>query len=310
MQGGGARRRDGSPASAVGRPRPKLATPRRTERDTLRRALSQNFLRDDGADAFVELLSSDRQLLTVEVGAGEGILTKRLARRYDHLVAYEVDPFFADRLRPKIDRLANVRLVVADFLASLPPDEPFQLVGNVPFSVTSPIVDWCLGAPTMTFATIITQLEYTLKRTGGYGRWSLLTILTWPMFDWQMLGRIRRVQFRPVPRVDAGVLHLARRAKPLLPSSTMGAYRRMVELGFTGIGGSLAASLRRAYSKAQVAEAFRTAQLDPAVVVAFVSPEQWLDLFAVLGPHAAGNARNRPRVAGNAPNRPPRAPRR
>lgn len=248
----------------------------------LRRTLSQNFLRHAGAEAFVDLVPVDTESLVLEVGAGEGIVTDRLAARYDRVVAYEIDPHVARKLTARVDRLGNVRIVVDDFLAAPEPDEPFQVVGNVPFSLTSPIVDWCLRARWMISATIITQLEYAKKRTGAYGRWSLLTILTWPDFDWELRGQIARSQFRPVPSVDAGVMHLARRVAPLIPPQRFAAYRRMVELGFTGVGGTLYASLCRAYVARQVTDAFHAARLDRGTVVAFVTPEQWLDLFKSL----------------------------
>jgi 23S rRNA (adenine-N6)-dimethyltransferase len=173
-------------------------------------------------------------------------------------------------------------VVIGDFLAARPPREPFQVVGNAPFSLTSPIVDWCLSARAMTGATLITQLEYARKRTGAYGRWSLRTISTWPQVQWELLGTISRTQFRPVPRVDAGILRIARRDQPLIDPARLGAYQDAVRLGFGGVGGSLQASLRRSYPAAQLAAAFRTAGIERGAVVGFVSPAQWIELFRVL----------------------------
>jgi 23S rRNA (adenine-N6)-dimethyltransferase len=148
--------------------------------------------------------------------------------------------------------------------------------------VTSPIVDWCLAARSMTSATLITQLEYARKRTGAYGRWSRRTVSTWPQVHWELCGRIGREQFRPVPRVDAGILRITRRPEPLIPPSRQPAYQRLVQVGFTGIGGSLLASLRRDYPAARLAAAFRAAGVERSAVVAFVSPGQWIELFRIL----------------------------
>ncbi len=254
------------------------------DRGYLRRALSQNFLRDAGARQFLSLVAADPVPLAVEVGAGEGVLTGDLARRYPRVLAYEVDPAMAQRLRNRVAAFGNVRVIVGDFLAARPPREPFQVVGNVPFSITSAIVSWCLRADRLTSATIITQAEFAKKRSGAYGRWTRLTIMTWPEFSWELRGQIRRSEFRPVPKVDAGVLCLTRRPEPLIPAARLAAYRRMVELGFTGLGGTLSASLRRSYSAGQVTAAFRDAGLDRHTVVAFVTPDQWLRLFAALEP--------------------------
>jgi 23S rRNA (adenine-N6)-dimethyltransferase len=219
-----------------------------------------------------------RDDLVYEVGAGRGRLTAELLRRCGHLVAYEVDPEMAAAL-PRHDRL-TVR--AEDFLAAGPPPERFAVVGNIPYALTSAVVDWCLRARTLDRATLVTQLEYARKRTGDYGRWSRLTVRTWPEFSWRLAGRIPRTAFRPVPRVDGGILQLVRRGSPLVRPDLLPAYRSIVDLGFTGVGGSLSASLTRRYGPRRVSAAFRATRLDPGAPVGAVWPEQWLTLFRLL----------------------------
>jgi 23S rRNA (adenine-N6)-dimethyltransferase len=251
---------------------------RKTERDRTRRALSQTFLHDPGAlDQVVRAARPSRTDLVLEVGAGDGRLTRALAATARRVVAYEVDPALAATLVAP----DNVVSRHEDFLAIKPPREPFAVVGNIPYALTAPIVRWCLDAPALTSATLVTQLEYARKRTGDYGRWSRLTVETWPRFRWALAGRIPRHKFRPVPRVDSGILRLERRPVVLVPPERMPAYRRFVEVGFGGEGGSLHASLRRRYPARRVDAAFRAARLDASTVVGHVWPEQWLLLFRV-----------------------------
>ncbi|MFI6264761.1 ErmE/ErmH/ErmO/ErmR family 23S rRNA (adenine(2058)-N(6))-methyltransferase [Micromonospora sp. NPDC051006] len=256
---------------------------RATERDRSRRVLSQNFLTDPAAiDRVVRSARSDPAGLLLEVGAGRGQLTRPLAAHCGRLVAYEVAPAAAAELAVVCAALPHVRHRQADFLTAEPPAEPFAVVGNIPWSLTSAVVRWCLAAPGLRAATLLTQLEYARRRSGDYGRWTRLTVSTWPEFSWQLAGRVPRTAFRPVPRVDAGILRIDRRGEPLLSPAALPAYRRMVELGFGGVGGSLAASLRRRYPPARVAAALRATRLDPATPVGHVWPEQWLVLFRLL----------------------------
>jgi 23S rRNA (adenine-N6)-dimethyltransferase len=256
---------------------------RRTDAGRRRRELSQNYLRSpQAARQFLRAVRLDPDGLCLEVGAGEGILTARLAVMCREVIAYEIDLALAARLQSRISGHENVRLVMGDFLAARPPARPFQVVGNAPFSLTAPIVDWCLRSSRMTIATLITQLEYARKRTGGYGRWSLLTVTSWPQFRWELRGRIPRTQFQPVPRVDAGILQLERRAEPLIRPARQAAYRQLVQAGFSGVGGSVQASLRRSYPPDKVAAACASAGLDRRTVVAFVSPDQWVQIFRAL----------------------------
>ncbi|MGA5897264.1 23S rRNA (adenine(2058)-N(6))-methyltransferase Erm(O) [Streptomyces venetus] len=249
------------------------------------RALSQNFLADRAtAERFARLaVPQDRPIpLLLEVGAGKGALTVPLARRCRELRAYEIDSRLVPVLRGRLSGTPHVRVVGGDFLALRPPRTPFSVAGNVPFSRTAAVVDWCLRAPALTDATLLTQLEYARKRTGDYGNWTLLTVRSWPRYEWRLLGRVDRRGFRPVPRVDAGVLRLERRATPLLDDTAYRSWRSLVELGFSGVGGSLHASLRRAHPRRRVDAAFRAARLAPGALVGEVTPARWLRLHEVL----------------------------
>lgn len=257
---------------------------RRTGAGDNRRRFSQNFLTDPGvARHLVRVAGVGPEDLVVEVGPGEGALTRFLAPTARRVLAYEIDPRLAGRLRERYrDPASGVRVVHADLTRVRPPREEFHVVANIPYARTADILRWCLAAPELASATLLTQLEYARKRTGGFGRWSRLTVLTWPQWSWALAGRIDRRRFRPVPRVDSGILVLRRRRTPLVEPERMPGYRRMVELGFGGVGGSLGASLRRAHPARRVDRALAGARVGPNTPVGRVSPEQWLEVFGAL----------------------------
>ncbi|RFS84369.1 ErmE/ErmH/ErmO/ErmR family 23S rRNA (adenine(2058)-N(6))-methyltransferase [Actinomadura spongiicola] len=249
--------------------------------------MSQNFLADPAVIArYARAVGDGPGDLVVEAGAGDGRITAALAARAGRVIAYEIDPVLARRLAERCRDLPNVRYVTGDFLRARPPRGPFHLAGNIPYAATSRIVAWALDAPGLESATLVTQVEYARKRAGDYGRWSLVTVRTWPVFSWRMGMRVPRDRFRPVPRVDSAVLRLDRRDRPLLPPTAMDAYVRCVEVGFTGVGGTLHASLRRAYPRARVDAAFAVAGVPRGAVVAHVHPDQWVAVARVLHGHA------------------------
>ncbi|MBV2366442.1 ErmE/ErmH/ErmO/ErmR family 23S rRNA (adenine(2058)-N(6))-methyltransferase [Streptomonospora nanhaiensis] len=260
---------------------PRTTSADRGRRTGNRRRYSQNFLTDPAAARTLVRASGVGPADTVvEVGAGDGMITRHLLPACAHLTAYEIDPRLADRLHRRFG--ARARVVRADFRTAHPPSTPFHVVGNIPYAITADIVDWCLAAPALRTATLITQLEYARKRTGGFGRWSRLTVLHWPHFSWRMGPRISRDRFTPVPRVDSAVLLLRRRPRPLLPARALGDYRRLVETGFTGVGGSLRASLRTAAPARRLDAALAAAGVPRDALVAEVSPDQWITLFTRL----------------------------
>jgi len=249
------------------------------------RALSQNFLADRATAEFVARLAvpHGHQIpLLLEVGAGKGALTAKLAPHCHELHAHEIDPRLVPKLRTRFSATPQVHVIAGDFMDTRPPRTPFSVAGNVPFSRTADIVDWCLRAPALTDATLLTQLEYARKRTGDYGSWTLLTVRSWPRYDWRLVGRVDRRRFSPVPRVDAGIVRIERRRMPLLEPTELRGWRHLVELGFSGVGGSLHASLRRAHPRRRVDAAFRAARLDPQALVGEVSPDHWLRLHEEL----------------------------
>ncbi|MEV6773295.1 ErmE/ErmH/ErmO/ErmR family 23S rRNA (adenine(2058)-N(6))-methyltransferase [Nocardia sp. NPDC051030] len=250
----------------------------RTPRDRARRELSQNFLVDPYAIGLI-VKAADPVGAVLEPGAGEGALTWALAKCGARVIAYEIDPLLAGRLTARTRENPGIRVVRGDFTKVKAPREPFAVVGNIPFSITARIVDWCLTAPALTSATLLTQLEYARKRSGDYGRWSLVTVSTWPWFSWELCGRIDRESFRPVPQVDSGILRIQRRTEPLVRDRK--AFTELVELGFSGVGGTVRASLRTRYSGVDAALA--AAGIAPDTVVAYVHPDQWIALYEALG---------------------------
>ncbi|MEV6359530.1 ErmE/ErmH/ErmO/ErmR family 23S rRNA (adenine(2058)-N(6))-methyltransferase [Nocardia asteroides] len=249
----------------------------RTSRDQARRTLSQNFLVDTSA---VDLMmtAADPAGTVLEPGAGEGVLTRALAARGAQVTAYEIDPLLAAKLSARTGAEAGIRVVRGDFTKAKAPRTPFAVVGNIPFSVTAEIVAWCLAAPALTSATLLTQREYARKRTGDYGRWSLLTATSWPWFGWRLHGQVHRTSFRPVPAVDSAILRIDRRAEPLVAHRD--SYTELVRTGFSGIGGTVRASLHSRYQGVDAALA--AAGIAHDTVVAYVHPEQWVSLHAAL----------------------------
>lgn len=238
-------------------------------RNPHRRQYSQNFLADRAAIERMIRVARPSGLV-LEPGGGSGALTRPLTERAT-VWTWEIDPHFAEVLR----RTTDARVFEGDFARARVPNRSFQVVGNIPYSATARIVDWCLAAPGLRNATIMVQLEVALKRSGGYGRWSRLTALTWPWFRWGFHGRVPASAFRPVPRVDSGILRIERRATPLLPEPLRRVHERVVQVAYTGVGGSVGASIGAAFGTAGRGALVR-AGVAPGELVARVHPDAWI----------------------------------
>ncbi|MCP2289472.1 23S ribosomal RNA methyltransferase Erm [Nocardia amikacinitolerans] len=248
-----------------------------------RKRLSQNFLVDAGtARLLVHASGVGPEDLVLEIGPGAGMLTRRLAAAAGRVLAYEIDPRYAALLRKRYAGDATVRCFQADFRSVTPPREPFAVVANIPYASTTDIVRWCLAARHMTSATLLTQREFARKHSGDYGRWSKLAVTHWPTTEFAIGPRVDRTRFRPVPRVDSAVLHLRNRSRPLIAKDALPCYRRLVELGFSGVGGSLAASLATELPARRVRAACRSAGVPADEPVGTVDPDRWIALYKSL----------------------------
>lgn len=255
----------------------------RIRSDSTRKQLSQNFLTDTHvARRLVRAAGIRADDLVVEIGPGDGMLTGHLLHYAHHILAYEKDRHYAEKLRARYARDRRIQVHHADIRQITPPRVRFIVVANIPFAASTDILRWCLAAPELTSATLLTQREFTRKYAGDYGRWTKLTVTQWPTVTMEMGISVHRDRFRPIPRVDAAALRLRRREQPLLAPRELRGYRQLVELGFSGLGGCLATTLRLAYPTRQVRAACTIAGIALDEPVGLVSPDRWLTLYRAL----------------------------
>jgi 23S rRNA (adenine-N6)-dimethyltransferase len=168
--------------------------------------------------------------LVLDLGAGGGRLTAELSRTARDVIAVELDPRLAERLR---GRWANVSVVQADAAAAELPREAFRVVANLPFDRTTAILRHLLDDPAVPLvrADVIVEWGVAVKRSLPWP--STLNGVVWGA--WYSTALARRLPphaFDPPPRVGAGVLVFERRASPLIPGDCSRSYRGFVARGF------------------------------------------------------------------------------
>ena len=108
--------------------------------------LGQNFLVDDAArHAIVAALGDVSQRTVIEIGPGHGAITNILAGRAKQLIAIELDRALAAELTFQFRNQPQVRIIEADvlkvdFAALMPPGETIDVIGNLPYYITSDIL--------------------------------------------------------------------------------------------------------------------------------------------------------------------------
>ncbi len=162
-----------------------------------------------------ELASTDT---VVEIGAGLGALTERLAERARRVIAVEVDARICALLRSRMAAFANVDIECADIL-TFPWARvgPAVVVGAIPYSITSPIlVALSEQRGHIRRAILVMQHEVAGRLlaapgTRAYGRLTLLAQYHWRMAS---LLRVPRSAFFPQPDVDSSCLRATPHPSP------------------------------------------------------------------------------------------------
>jgi 16S rRNA (adenine1518-N6/adenine1519-N6)-dimethyltransferase len=178
--------------------------------------LGQNFLVDTNLlDAIVRDAELAPEDVVLEVGAGEGPLTERLAAAAAHVHAIELDRGLEPALA-RVAALPNVDLHWGDALrldlAALEP-APTRVVSNLPYSIATPLILRTIHElPSVRRWTLMVQREIgeRLGAESGRREYGAPSVLVQLACETKVLRTVNRSVFRPRPRVDSVVIELTR----------------------------------------------------------------------------------------------------
>jgi 16S rRNA (adenine1518-N6/adenine1519-N6)-dimethyltransferase len=196
-----------------------------------KRRLGQHFLADPRilariADA-LEAGPADRVL---EIGPGTGGLTGALLARAGQVIAIEKD---RDLIPPLRARFPGARLVEGDAL-DLDWHElveaPFLVVGNIPYNITSPLLDKALLPPRPARIVFLVQKEVADRVTAEAGtpEYGALSIGIQVAAGAERLFTVPAGAFQPRPKVDSAVLRLTPLSDPPVTDEERDSFRALV----------------------------------------------------------------------------------
>lgn len=199
-----------------------------------RKRFGQHFLRHPGILAqIVDALDAPAGARVLEIGPGRGALTSVLVERGYQITAIEKDRDLLPRLR---DRFPTVRLAEGDalsesweMLADVPRSDLY-VIGNIPYNITSPLLDRALAPPRPQRVVFLVQKEVAdrLVATPASGSWSALTVGVQAVAKVTRMVTVPARAFDPPPRVDSAVVRLDPLAVPLVQDEDIPRFRRLV----------------------------------------------------------------------------------
>ncbi len=191
--------------------------------------LGQNFLIDLNLLDFI-LRSADltRADLVLEVGAGTGSLTGRLAEHAGAVLSVEIDSHFHALAQEVVQGLEHVQLLHADVLKNknhLNPEvlaqlgelreryqpQRIKLVANLPYAVATPVISNLLLSSVPIERMVVTvqwEIAEKLAATPGGKEYGALSVLVQAIADVEILRRLPPTVFWPRPAVASGIVRI------------------------------------------------------------------------------------------------------
>lgn len=258
-----------------------------------RHALGQHFLANAGVlRKIVGAIDPQPSDVIVEVGAGRGVLTARLAERAGRVFAVEKDERLVPALRETMP--VNVEVVHADILKAdlrkMARDsgvEMVRLVGNIPYSISSPLLFRVLDdRELLSDCAFLLQKEVAERVSAGPGTKSYapLGILLQNEFEARIAFTVAPGSFSPPPKVQSALLVLERRASPLHPGAAEEPFRAFLRAVFAERRKMLWKNLSRRATPAAIDAAYGSLGLSRNVRAEELPAETFYALFRALRP--------------------------
>ena len=260
--------------------------------------LGQNFLIDAGiVQGIVDAAQIHPGDHVLEIGPGIGTLTQGLAEAGADVTAVELDKKLPAVLAETLKAYDRVRIVPGDILKvdipALMGQEPFKVVANLPYYITTPILMTLLERRLpITMMVTMVQKEVAERMTArpGSRSYGALSVAVQYYTEREIVLNVPPRSFIPAPEVDSVVIACRVRSVPAVKVSEEKMFFRVVRAAFGQRRKTLANALRGGgFPKEQVRAAMERAQMDPQRRGETLSLEEFgrlADAFAELAKNA------------------------
>ena len=222
------------------------------------RSMGQNFLIDPEIPAAIaEASGAAAGCGVLEIGPGIGPLTAELARRAEKVAAVELDQKLLPVLSETMAPYPNVEIVPGDVLkldlAALVrekfPGLTPMVCANLPYNITSPVLEKLVGTPCLTSFTVMIQREVARRLCAPQGSsdGSAFSLFLQYHMEVELLFNVPPEKFLPSPKVTSSVIRCVRRERPAVEVEDEAFFFKVPRGGFLlrrkTLANSLAAAL-------------------------------------------------------------------
>ena len=250
--------------------------------------LGQNWLRDPNViQKMVKSADLKPTDLVIEIGPGTGAITRLLAKEAGEVLAYEIDPGLALKLKQELHWAKNVQVKEQNILAQgfELPQRTYKVVASLPYYITSPILEILLRANQIASVIILmVQWEVAEKITALPPNSSYLANFVRLFSEPEIISKVSPGAFFPRPQVDSAILRLKTLPTPFIPHAEAEQMMSLLHAGFAEprkqLHNSLAVGLQTDASQAKAL--LQLANIDSERRAETLSTPEWLKLYEVI----------------------------
>jgi 16S rRNA (adenine1518-N6/adenine1519-N6)-dimethyltransferase len=252
-----------------------------------KRRLGQHFLADPRILARIaDALEPGPHDTVLEIGPGRGALTAELVKRSGRVLAIEKDRDLVPLLQ---ERFPSIEIVAADALETdwhALTGGPYLLTGNIPYNITSPLLDKALTPPLPVRIVFLVQKEVADRVTAppGSSVYGALSVGIQAVASAARVFTVPAGAFQPRPKIDSAVLRLEPLEQPLVVATEREGFRALV----VGLFGFRRKQLLRGireltgWSGDRVTELLREVGLGETVRPEVLGPGDYVRLYRAL----------------------------
>jgi 16S rRNA (adenine1518-N6/adenine1519-N6)-dimethyltransferase len=253
----------------------------------LKKSLSQNLIKDKNIlSKMVRLAGIEADDIVVEIGAGQGDLTRCLAEAAGNVYGVELDRTFAEPLNTLERSHKNLTVIFGNFLtiplASFKGERPIKVMGNIPYKITGAILSKLIderediASAHITVQKEIGERMVSRPYTRAYGGLSVICQL---LAEVKILFTIKARSFVPPPKVDSVFLSLLfkEEAKDIRED-----FLKFVHICFEHKRKHLRYTLAKHFTAHQIAELYLSMGFQDSVRAEEIEPEKFVTMFHIL----------------------------
>jgi 16S rRNA (adenine1518-N6/adenine1519-N6)-dimethyltransferase len=251
-----------------------------------RKALGQHYLHNRAIlRRIVRVIGPQPEETILEIGAGKGILTFALAERKANIIAVEKDVSLVPHLRKK--DFPNLTIIEEDILKvrfkDLLPTKEAKVVGNLPYSISSPILFKVLAEKdSISSCVFLLQKEFAhrLCAQPGSKKYAPLSIIFQNFFTTRLHFQVSASSFSPPPEVESALVSLKKRPAPLFQIAQQELFLQFLRGTFRHRRKKLSNNLKRLhFPDPLIKSVLQTCGIDKNLRPEDVSLSQFIELF-------------------------------